>query len=106
MTTKPRSTTVPSIPVKTKGNVPATKTGIPVIAPTHTPVNCQTEVPADDDKAPVDNCAVNPCENEGKCTSNEDGYTCDCPDTHTGKNCQTEVPADDDKAPVDNCAVN
>ena len=39
-------------------------------------------------------CYPNPCENNGRCSVNEnatEGYVCDCPDTYTGVNCQDDL---------------
>ena len=38
----------------------------------------------------VDDCADNPCQNEGQCTDLRGDYSCNCTNSWTGKNCTCE----------------
>jgi hypothetical protein len=50
-----------------------------------------------------DNCAPNPCQNGGTCTSGPTDYTCACPAGWTGTNCEVDV---DECAEGDPCHIN
>ena len=39
----------------------------------------------------IDDCANNPCQNEGQCIDAIDDYNCVCEPGFTGKNCQHRV---------------
>ena len=36
----------------------------------------------------IDDCAENPCQNNGTCIDGLDGYTCTCPSGYTGTTCE------------------
>ena len=38
-----------------------------------------------------DHCSPDPCQNDGICSNNANGYTCACPAGFTGTNCETEI---------------
>ncbi|KAK2106699.1 hypothetical protein P7K49_016213 [Saguinus oedipus] len=52
----------------------------------------------------IDECASNPCLNQGTCFDDISGYTCHCVLPYTGKNCQT-VLAPCSPNPCENAAV-
>ena len=38
-------------------------------------------------------CYSSPCQNGATCeNTDDDSYTCDCPDGYTGTNCETKLP--------------
>ena len=39
----------------------------------------------------IDNCASNPCSNNGKCVNAKYGYECECKDGFIGDNCDQEI---------------
>ena len=39
----------------------------------------------------IDNCASNPCNNNGKCLNAKDDYECECVEGFSGKNCDDEI---------------
>jgi len=39
----------------------------------------------------VNNCNINPCANNGTCTDNINGYTCECVDGFTSTNCTVNI---------------
>lgn len=45
----------------------------------------------------IDHCASNPCQNNGSCASESDGYICHCHAGYDGKNCELDM---------DECAFN
>ncbi len=51
----------------------------------------------------LDNCVPQPCQNGGACTSDPNGYTCECPAGWTGTNCEVDV---DECAAGDPCHIN
>ena len=39
----------------------------------------------------IDDCIINPCNNNGTCTDGIASYTCDCPLGFTGLDCETST---------------
>ena len=37
----------------------------------------------------IDECSSSPCQNDGTCTDEVNGYTCSCVAGYTGTNCET-----------------
>ena len=37
----------------------------------------------------IDECASNPCQNDGICEDGDNSYTCTCVSGYTGPNCET-----------------
>ena len=40
-------------------------------------------------ETPLDPCWPNPCQNDGTCSGNADGFTCSCASGYTGNDCGT-----------------
>ena len=52
---------------------------------------CQTD---------IDECASDPCQNDGTCNDYVDKYNCSCVDGYTGINCEINI---DDCSPINPC---
>ena len=40
----------------------------------------------------IDDCADNPCQNNGRCIDGVNAYTCECPTMYEGDDCETPKP--------------
>ena len=39
----------------------------------------------------IEECSSQPCQNEGTCNDQPNGYTCDCVDGYEGTHCETGI---------------